>query len=95
MRTRGIGAVKLWISGRVQGVGYRYFSQREAAALGLRGYVKNLQDGRVEVYAAGERSALREFKRLLAEGPRGAWVKRVDETEMEVENRYTHFTIEA
>lgn len=95
VRARQLGAMKLLISGRVQGVGYRYFSQREAAALGLCGYVKNLDDGRVEVYAAGERSALRKFKRLLAEGPRGAWVKRMDEADVEVENRYTHFTIEA
>lgn len=95
VKQREIGAVQLLISGRVQGVGFRYFSQREAVALGLRGYVKNLQDGRVEVYAAGDRSALREFKRLLAEGPRGAWVKRVDVTDVEVDSRYTHFTIEA
>lgn len=95
VKRRELGAVQLLISGRVQGVGYRYFAQREAVALGLCGYVKNLEDGRVEVYAAGDRSALREFKRLLGEGPRGAWVKRVEEADADLDSRYTNFTIEA
>src|SRR5581483_6235688 len=47
-------AAKRWlIRGRVQGVGFRYFAQRAAQGLGLTGYVRNLDDGRVEVYAAG------------------------------------------
>jgi len=46
-------ARRWFIGGRVQGVGYRYFAQRAASGLGLRGYARNLDDGRVEVYAIG------------------------------------------
>ena len=53
MSAKGLEARRWYIRGRVQGVGYRYFAQRAAAALGLSGYARNLDDGRVEVYAAG------------------------------------------
>lgn len=92
---RDIRAMQFLISGRVQGVGYRFFAEREASALGLRGYVRNLPDGRVEAYAIGEQAALIRFKGRLAKGPRGASVIRVDETEAEADSRYTRFGIEA
>ena len=53
MAAKGSSARRWLIRGRVQGVGFRYFAQRAAAELGLTGYVRNLDDGRVEVYAAG------------------------------------------
>lgn len=65
------------VSGRVQGVGYRFFAQREAMRLKLTGYAENLDDGRVEVLAAGDASALEEFERALGRGPGAARVTSV------------------
>ena len=81
------------VRGRVQGVGYRYFAQRAAESLGLAGYVRNLDDGRVEVYAVGPKNELAEFAGLLYRGPRWADVRGVDEQEAAVE-RYSSFHIE-
>jgi acylphosphatase len=64
------------VSGRVQGVGFRWFVEREAATLGLTGWVRNREDGRVEVMATGTREQLAALYRSLHEGPRAA---RVDE----------------
>jgi len=74
------------IRGRVQGVGFRYFAQREAEALGLSGYVRNLDDGRVEVYAAGPAHRLDELAGRLHHGPRWADVRGVDESEAAIED---------
>lgn len=82
------------ISGRVQGVGFRYFAERAAQTIGVSGYVKNCADGTVEVYAIGEPAALDAFKGRLAEGPRSAVVEAVEESEMPVNERYKHFFIE-
>jgi len=87
-------ARKYTISGHVQGVGYRFFAERVANQLGLRGYVKNLWDGNVEVYAIGEEAQLELFKRRLAEGPRMGRVSSVQESEAPVEKKYTRFVIE-
>jgi len=65
------------VSGRVQGVGYRYFAQREAMRLKLTGYAGNLDDGRVEVLAVGDAPALEEFERALGRGPSAARVTSV------------------
>lgn len=67
------------IQGRVQGVGFRWFVQREAAELELRGWVRNTEDGEVEVVAAGEPEDLDELRASLRRGPRGARVDRVVE----------------
>ncbi len=82
------------ISGRVQGVGFRYFAERVANQLGIRGYVKNLYAGSVEVYAIGDENSLEQFKRHLAEGPRSARVSGIDESEESVSEEYSRFEIE-
>jgi acylphosphatase len=87
-------ARKYAISGRVQGVGYRFFAEHVANRLGICGYVKNLWDGSVEVYAIGDENSLEEFKRQLAEGPRSARVSNVEESEETVRKEYTDFMIE-
>jgi acylphosphatase len=87
-------AKKFVISGRVQGVGYRFFAERWAGQLGLVGYVKNLWDGTVEVYAIGEAAVLEQFELRLAEGPRSAHVTGVSESDAPVDKRYNYFMIE-
>ncbi len=83
------------IRGIVQGVGFRYFAQRRAEQLGVRGYVKNLPDGRVEVYAIGSPEKLAELRQLLEIGPRSAHVTAVEEHEANVQPRYARsFSIE-
>jgi len=57
------------ISGRVQGVGYRMFAQRAASEAGIRGWVRNLSDGRVEAHAIGPAAALEDFEAQLRRGP--------------------------
>jgi len=64
------------VSGRVQGVGFRWFVEREAATLGITGWVRNRDDGRVEVMATGTLEQLSALEARLREGPRAA---RVDE----------------
>ena len=66
------------VRGDVQGVGFRYFVQRTARGLGLRGWVRNNDDGSVEIVAEGDRRKLEELARAVKEGPRGARVDRVD-----------------
>jgi len=77
-------ARRFLIRGRVQGVGYRYFVQAAAQGLGLTGYAKNLDDGRVEVYAAGSEEGLSELGGLLWKGPRWADVRGVEQSEAPV-----------
>ncbi|MGD0155721.1 MAG: acylphosphatase [Terracidiphilus sp.] len=67
------------IQGRVQGVGFRWYVQREATELELRGWVRNTEDGDVEVMAVGEPRDLSELRASLRRGPRGARVDRIVE----------------
>ena len=71
-------AFRFVVRGRVQGVGYRYFAVREADALGVRGFCKNLPDGSVEVVAEGTEQALRDLEGRLREGPSFAHVEDVE-----------------
>ncbi len=70
------------VKGRVQGVGFRWFVQREAAELGLLGWVKNTDQGHVEIVAAGEPDLLAELKTALRKGSRGSRVDTVLEDEL-------------
>ncbi len=67
------------IQGRVQGVGFRWFVHREASELNLRGWVRNTDDGDVEVVASGTVEDLGELRASLRQGPRGSRVDRVIE----------------
>ncbi len=71
-------AKRFIITGIVQGVGFRYFVKRKAELYGLCGWVRNLPDGRVEVFAQGEPSALRELEKDLWQGPSLARVEDVE-----------------
>ena len=73
---------KRWfVTGRVQGVGFRYFVQAKATALGLAGWARNREDGRVEVYAVGNPQRLNDLAAALHQGPRLAEVRSVEESE--------------
>ena len=74
MNGAGQGA-KWLISGRVQGVGFRWFVLRQAEQLEIRGWARNLPDGRVEVVAVGDPTAIERLEAVLAQGPR---MSRVD-----------------
>ncbi|MCE4623429.1 MAG: acylphosphatase [Caldisphaeraceae archaeon] len=78
-----------FIEGIVQGVGYRYFARRNALRLGIKGYAKNLKDGRVEVVAEGEEEAINAFLEELKKGP---MLSRVDRVEYRIENYKGEFT---
>jgi acylphosphatase len=66
------------VSGRVQGVGFRWHARDRAAALGLKGWVCNLPDGRVETFAEGDSAAVESFLDWLSHGPPAAQVTGVD-----------------
>lgn len=72
--------MRLIVTGRVQGVGFRYFTRRCADSLGVKGRVRNLADGTVEVEAGGSPEVLAELKRKLRQGPPGSRVTALDET---------------
>ncbi|MCB9672681.1 MAG: acylphosphatase [Alphaproteobacteria bacterium] len=74
-------AAQLLISGIVQGVGYRYWTTRTAARLGLAGWVRNLYDDRVEIFAEGPAPALEALVTACREGPRSAEVTDVARNE--------------
>lgn len=87
-------ARKFLISGQVQGVGYRYFAQRSAARHQVRGYVRNLDDGRVEAFAQGTAKQVDEFKHDLVAGPSYSRVDEIEETVLEPTSAYSTFRIE-
>jgi acylphosphatase len=70
------------VSGRVQGVGFRAFVFRMASGLGLTGFCRNLADGRVEVVAEGEETAMLSLERGLERGPRLAHVSSVEKNDI-------------
>ncbi len=78
-------ARRYFIRGRVQGVGFRYFVERIAADLGIAGWTRNLDDGRVEVYAVGTPDQLSELSGRLSKGPPWSSVRGVEEQEAAME----------
>ena len=81
------------VEGRVQGVGYRFFAEQIGLDLGLKGYVRNRADGRVEVYAIGEDETLAKLRNELEIGPLASRVENVEERDAPMK-RYQSFSIE-
>ncbi|MFQ5802062.1 MAG: acylphosphatase [Candidatus Methylomirabilales bacterium] len=86
-------SLKARVIGRVQGVGFRYFTERVADEIGVSGYVMNCHDGSVEVIAEGERKTLEELLWRLKQGPRGAQVDQVEETWGSYTGRFSGFAV--
>ena len=87
-------ARKFYFSGLVQGVGFRYFTQRSAARHQVLGYVLNLDDGRVEAFAQGPYNSVEAFKHDLTAGPKYSRVDQVEEIVLEPTNEFSTFRIE-
>ena len=88
-----IVAKRFLISGRVQGVGFRYYVQDHAAVEGVHGYARNLHDGRVEVLVEGDDESVLRVERALRRGPSGA---RIDDVVVETagpSGRATGFSV--
>jgi acylphosphatase len=82
------------VRGRVQGVGFRWYVEREAHTLGVYGWVRNTFDGSVEVLATGTREQLSQLRRKLREGPRAARVDDLEESEAQPVQGLKTFRIE-
>jgi acylphosphatase len=83
-------AKRYFVTGIVQGVGFRYFAQHAAEKLRVSGYVRNLHDGRVEVFAMGTPEQLASFRVALQRGPRFSSVAEVQEEATTADPRYAH-----
>jgi acylphosphatase len=87
-------ARRFLVRGRVQGVGFRWFVEREAHILGIAGWVRNQSDGTVEVLAMGTRDQIIGLRSRLREGPRAARVDDVEESETQPVQGLNSFRIE-
>ena len=87
-------ARRYYIKGLVQGVGFRFFVQRSAAKHQVRGYVRNLKDGRVEAFAEGAEYAVKSFHDDLLTGPAFSRVDEVEEIVVEPTGSFSSFHIE-
>lgn len=81
------------IIGRVQGVGFRFFTQAAAAREGVYGWVRNVPDGNVEIEAEGEAEAIERFEHRIRQGPRGARIDILDASDSVPSHRNTGFEI--
>lgn len=85
--------VHVWVEGRVQGVGFRIYTQTLARRLGLKGFVRNLPDGRVEAVAEGPPAALENFLKGLKIGPRRSRVDRLERADEPATGEFQEFQI--
>ena len=88
-----IVAKRFFVSGRVQGVGFRYFVQDHASVEGVHGYVRNLPDGRVEALVEGDDEAVLRVERALRRGPPAAHVEEVVVESAVPSGRATGFSV--
>ena len=88
-----VAAVRVAVTGRVQGVGFRYATLQEAQRRGLTGWVRNLADGRVEVLAQGSAAMVEDLISWLETGPRFAAVVGIDVLPMEPDDDLSTFSV--
>lgn len=82
------------VTGRVQGVGYRFFAMHQANEFGLNGYVKNRGDGSVEVRVEGEKEIIEKYKSFLEQGPGYSSVDQVEITYEPYSAKYNNFSVD-
>jgi len=85
--------VEVYVSGLVQGVGFRYFTRKMAKEIGVSGYVMNLKDGRVFIVAEGDDEQIEKFLSTVKQGPSFAIVKNTEVFQKEATNEFSEFTI--
>ncbi|MDI3547105.1 MAG: acylphosphatase [Halanaerobiales bacterium] len=83
----------VYISGRVQGVGFRHFVLTKARELGLKGWVRNLYDGRVEAVFVGNKNDVEQMLKLIKKGPRWARVDNVRVLNEEIKDEFDTFQV--
>ena len=88
-----IVARRYLISGRVQGVGFRFFAEAQASVEGVHGYVRNLPDGRVEAFVEGDQESVDRVERALRRGPSAARVESVTVEAVPPTGRATGFSV--
>lgn len=86
-------SVRIIVEGRVQGVGFRFFTTNEARRLGLNGWVRNLYDGRVETVAEGPEDRLQQFVTSIQAGPSMSYVSNCQVTWSEATGQYSGFHV--
>ena len=84
---------RVFVEGMVQGVGFRFHTQRQAAQLGVNGWVRNLEDGRVEVLIQGAQLVVTSMLEWLKKGPQRARVDKLTETAEESMERFGSFDV--
>ena len=90
---KGVRRVHVFLTGRVQGVGFRNFTQRNARRLGLTGWVQNLRDGRVEAVIEGKTESVAKLLKLIARGPRHARVDDIKTTDQKPTGEFNRFEV--
>ncbi|WP_428234901.1 acylphosphatase [Gracilimonas sp.] len=83
----------IFLSGRVQGVGFRHFTKTKARSLGVKGWVRNLPDGRVEAVFEGDEKLVDQLIEKCKKGPRSAYVQSIDVEEEKSDESYTSFDV--
>lgn len=86
-------AYKITVKGLVQGVGFRYYCYKEAEVYGIKGYVQNLINGDVEIFAEGDDGIINDFIESVKRGPRYSRVNSINIVEIKYENKYDTFSI--
>ncbi|MFP8488902.1 acylphosphatase [Gracilimonas sp. Q87] len=83
----------IYITGRVQGVGFRHFTRKNAENLGVKGWVKNLSDGRVEAVFQGTENKVKELIERCKEGPRSSYVKDIEVSDADDSKDHSSFEV--
>ncbi len=88
-----VKTVRIKVYGKVQGVGFRYYTLRQANKLGVKGWVRNVQDGTVEIVAQGDPASLDRLSAAVKQGSPASKVKRIHVEEIDGMNRYSSFQV--